>query len=52
LTRGRHRVAAVHMREAGPGPAEYELRLVAAASASGERISARPVLGPGKGASR
>jgi len=52
LTRGRHRVAAVHMREAGPEPAEYELRLVAAASASGERTDARPVIGPGKGASR
>jgi hypothetical protein len=52
LTRGRHRVAAVHMREAGSEPAEYELRLVAAASASGERTDAHPVLGPGKGASR
>lgn len=52
LTRGRHKVAAVHMREAGPEPAEYELRLVAAASASGERTTARPVIGPGKGASR
>jgi hypothetical protein len=52
LTRGRHRVAAVHMREVGPNPAEYELRLIAAASARGERIAARPVLEPGKGASR
>ncbi|MBW2276583.1 MAG: hypothetical protein JRF63_03765 [Deltaproteobacteria bacterium] len=52
LTRGRHRVAAVHMREVGPDPAEYELRLVAAASASGERTATRPVLGPWKGASR
>jgi len=52
LNRGRHRVAALHMREAGPEPAEYELRLVAAASASGERAAARPLLGPGKGASR
>lgn len=52
LPRGRHRVAAVHMREAGPIPVEYELRLMAAASASGERIAARPVLVPGKGASR
>jgi len=52
LPRGRQRVAAVHMREAGPGPVEYELRLMAAADASGERTEARPLLGPEEGASR
>lgn len=53
LPRGRQRVAVVHMREAGPAPVEYELRLMAAANASGERTAAHPVLVPaGKGASR
>lgn len=51
LSRGRHRVAAVHLREAGDEPAEYELRLVAAATADGGRTTAQPILGPGKGAS-
>jgi hypothetical protein len=51
LTRGRHRVAAVHMRQTGAAPAEYELRLVAAATADGERTAARPILEPAKGAS-
>lgn len=51
LSRGRHRVAAVHLREAGDAPAEYELRLVAAATADGRRATAQPTLEPGKGAS-
>jgi hypothetical protein len=52
LTRGRRRVATVHMQEAGAVPATYELRLVVAANADGAAVTARPELGGRKGASR
>lgn len=50
LNQGHHRLARIHMRETGPEPVEYELRVITAASASGARIMARPDLAPGKGA--
>ncbi|MBI5501475.1 MAG: hypothetical protein HY907_14615 [Deltaproteobacteria bacterium] len=48
LSRGRHRVATLHMREAGPAPA-YELRLVAAASPDGSPADVDIDLVSGKG---
>ena len=35
LSPGRHRVATLHLREAGAGPVVYEVRLVAAAAPDG-----------------
>jgi len=49
LARGRHRVATVHVREAG-GPPTYELRLVAAAGPDGAPATAGAVLGLEEGA--
>lgn len=43
LPLGRHRVATVHVREAGPSPT-YELRLAAAAGPEGAPAAARAVL--------
>jgi len=40
LKEGRHRVAVVHLREAGPSP-EYALEVVAAAAPDGERVQVR-----------
>ena len=49
LKKGRHRVAVVHLREAGPSPA-YALEVVAAAAADGSRVQVRAVLVDVKGA--
>jgi hypothetical protein len=51
LTRGRHRVATVHLREAGPAPA-YELRLAAAGAPDGSPAAAGVDLVSGKGDER
>jgi hypothetical protein len=48
LKKGRHRVAVVHLREAGPSPA-YALEVVAAAAADGSRVHVRAVLVDVKG---
>ena len=48
LKKGRHRVAVVHLREAGPSPA-YALEVVAAAAADGSRVQVRAVLVDVKG---
>jgi len=48
LSRGRHRVATIHMREAGPAPA-YELRLMAAAAPDGSPAVVDIDLVSGKG---
>jgi hypothetical protein len=45
LAAGRHRVATLHLREAGP-PVVYEVTLQAAADPSGARITARITLVP------
>jgi hypothetical protein len=47
LPRGRTRVATLHMRESGP--AEYQIRLMAAASAAGQRVEATASVEPRKG---
>jgi hypothetical protein len=51
LSPGRHRVATVHMREAGAAPV-YELRLVAAAAPDGSAAVADIDLVSGKGENR
>jgi hypothetical protein len=48
LEKGRHRVAVLHLREAGPRPA-YALRVVAAAAPDGARIEVRAILVDVKG---
>lgn len=45
---GRHRVATIHVREVD-APAEYQIRLLAAAGTDGKRRTAHASLEPGKG---
>lgn len=45
LSPGKHRVAVVHLREGGAEPT-YQVRLVAAGDARGERVGATPSLAP------
>ena len=48
-TEGTHRVATVHLREAGPA-VTYELELIVAADATGAPVAARPFIGIQQGA--